>query len=76
MNEKATIFPLPAGAELREQADAMARAAWLMGAPDGSGDPPEPPGVDPVLPRDSPPAGAHCRTWAVPFLLGGEGPLP
>ena len=33
MNEETAIFPLPAGADLREQAAAMAAAAWLMGGP-------------------------------------------
>lgn len=39
MNEEATIFPLPAGASLSEQAEALARAAWLMAAP-GETNPP------------------------------------
>ena len=33
MNEETAIFPLPSGADLREQAAAMAAAAWLMGGP-------------------------------------------
>ncbi len=36
MNEETTIFPLPAGAELHAQAEALAKAAWLMGGPDES----------------------------------------
>ena len=39
MNEAPPFFPLPADAELRAQAEAMARAAWLMGGP-GTVDPP------------------------------------
>ena len=39
MNEETSIFPLPASAALREQAGALARAAWIMGAP-GDSDPP------------------------------------
>ena len=30
MNEESAIFPLPPGAELREQAEALAKAAWVM----------------------------------------------
>jgi hypothetical protein len=33
MNDEDKLFPLPADAALREQARAMARAAWLMGSP-------------------------------------------
>jgi hypothetical protein len=36
MNEETAIFPLPAGAGLNAQAEALARAAWLMGGPDDS----------------------------------------
>lgn len=36
MNDETTIFPLPAGAGLREQAEALAKAAWLMGGPGDS----------------------------------------
>ncbi len=39
MKEETAIFPLSAGAELREQAAALARAAWLMGGPEAA-DPP------------------------------------
>ena len=67
MNEETAIFPLPAGAELREQAAAMAAAAWLMGAPDGSSDPPDLPGSDPVLPQGIPPVGSCSPAKAVPF---------
>ena len=33
MNEEPPFFPLPADAELREQAEALAMAAWVMGGP-------------------------------------------
>ena len=33
MKEETAIFPLSAGAELREQAQALAKAAWVMGGP-------------------------------------------
>lgn len=39
---------------LREQADALARVAWLMAAPDRPSDPPETPGDDPESPRGIP----------------------
>ncbi|MEI6606724.1 MAG: hypothetical protein WCP35_15555 [Verrucomicrobiota bacterium] len=42
MNEDTAIFPLPAGAELREQAQALARAAWLMGGPEAANPPANP----------------------------------
>ena len=76
MNEETAIFPLPAGAGLHAQAEALARAAWLMGAPEGSGNPPDPQGVVPELPQGIPPAGARCPAKAVPFPLGGQAPPP
>ena len=33
MNEEFAIFPLPPGAGAREQAEALAKAAWVMGGP-------------------------------------------
>ena len=56
MNEDTAIFPLPAGAELREQAAAMAAAAWLMGGPGATDPPASPKEVDrdePKKPSDS-----------------------
>jgi hypothetical protein len=40
MSERTPIFPLPAGADIHEQAAVLANAAaWLMSAP-GNSDPP------------------------------------
>jgi hypothetical protein len=36
MDDDTAIFPLPAGATPGQQAEALARAAWLMGGPDDS----------------------------------------
>jgi hypothetical protein len=56
MNDEDKMFPLPAGAGLREQAEAMARAAWLMAAP-GAMEPPASPKEEdrdePKMPSDS-----------------------
>lgn len=56
MNQETTIFPLPPGAGLREQAEALAKAAWLMGGPDSPPDPPDSPGVAQEAPQSVPPA--------------------
>ena len=79
MNEETAIFPLPAGAGLHAQAAAMARAAWFMAAPDGSGDPPDTPdspGDVRELRQGIQPAGARCPAKTVPFPLGGQAPPP
>jgi hypothetical protein len=71
MNEEATIFPIPADSRLHAQAEALARAAWLMAAPDGSGDPPQTPGVDPKLPQGRVPLLRCCSSGAIwPDILG------
>jgi hypothetical protein len=36
MTDETAIYPLPAGATPTQQAEALARAAWLMGGPDDS----------------------------------------
>jgi hypothetical protein len=79
MDDDDKLFPLPADAELREQAEALARAAWLMAAPDGSGDPPDTPdspGDVRELRQGIQPAGARCPAKAAPFPLGGQAPPP
>lgn len=55
MSDEATIFPLPDGATPREQAAALAAAAWLMSAPDCGTE--SPPGMDPT---DRETAGEDC----------------
>ena len=42
MKEETAIFPLSAGAELREQAQALAKAAWVMGGPGATESPTRP----------------------------------
>jgi hypothetical protein len=73
MNDDDKLFPLPAGATFRDQAEALARAAWLMAAPDGSCDPP---GVAPELSQVILPVGSHRPPEAAPFPLCGEGLPP
>ena len=72
MSEETTIFPPPVDIGLHAQAKALARAAWLMAAQDGSVDPPDAPGVAPELPQGISPAGARCPAKPATVPLGGE----
>jgi hypothetical protein len=76
MNDDDKLFPLPAGAELAEQAEALARAAWLMASPGESCDPPDTPGLVPELSQGNLPVGSHRPPDAAPFPLCGEGLPP
>jgi hypothetical protein len=76
MNDDDKLFPMPAGATPREQAGALARAAWLMASPGESCDPPDTPGLAPELSQGNLPVGSHRPPDAAPFPLCGEGLPP
>lgn len=54
MDDDDKLFPLPAGATLRQQAAAMAAAAWLMASPGATEPPAGPEGEDRNEPKETP----------------------